>query len=361
MNRKLITALLILFVILAMISSLALYYAYQSPLYTHPRVILYSYNDTGTFNYVANLMPNTIYDNRTTLEAGQGPIFTKITKSIGVNFTYTFKGSDTANLTLSYNVSEYFLGPLSIRKQIGWTQGESINASGASANLQISDIPPIRVSTLENLATTLSGESGFTITEYNATITIQMNIEARTSKGSFNELFTPWLSMEFASSFGTGNSVSISDLQHSKTGELTRTDDIYQPGVKTQRDASFVLSVVSFPGLLIAIWAYFRGRPPSLPRPEALIEEVIDPFKEVIAETDQEPQFKENRLMPTTTVSMKTLEDLVKVADTIAKPIIHTRKPPDTHIFYVVDEATRYEYTITETTILEKMKEEEQE
>ena len=96
-------------------------------------------------------------------------------------------------------------------------------------------------------------------------------------------------------------------------------------------------------------------------KPEALIEEVIEPFKEIISETAEEPQFKERRFMPIATISMKTLEDLVKVADTLAKPIIHTRKPPDTHIFYVIDETTRYEYTMTESSIIERMTKEEEE
>jgi hypothetical protein len=318
-------------------------------------VTLYAYGHYGTFNYIAILKPNTIYG-KTTLEPGEGPVFTRITDDINVSFTYNFQGNGPANLTLSYYVSEYLETSIWQRK-IGEVQQKTITLTETNASLDINDIPPIDISSVQTLANILSQETGMTITQYNVTTTVQIDIEANTTGGSINELFTPKLTMSFTSSFVQGDVVTIEGIQSAKTGKITSTDIIYQPEVETQRLVSYALSIVSFPGVLMIIWAYTKNKPTKPFKPEALFEEFIEPYKEVISETVQEPRFQEH----VTAISMKTLEDLVKVADTLIKPIVHTRKPPETHIFYVIDDATRYEYVVTESSIIERLKKEEEE
>ena len=49
---------------------------------------------------------------------------------------------------------------------------------------------------------------------------------------------------------------------------------------------------------------------------------------------------------------MKSLEDLAKVAESLAKPLLHTQKD-QTHTYYVLGGPTKYEYIIT-VPIIEK-------
>jgi hypothetical protein len=332
-----------------------LYYAHQLPIKKESVVTLYAYEHYGTFDYVAMLKPNTIYD-KTTLRPGEGPIFTSITHSINVDFTYNFQGDESASLTVRYYVIEYLEMPV-LQRKIGEVEQKTVTLTGTNASLQIQDIPPINISSVQSLANTIAQQSGLTMPDYNVTTTVQMDIEANTPKGSINELFAPTLTMLFPSGYGQGDILTIEGTQHSRTGEITRTDVVYQPWVETQRYVSYALSIVSFPGVLVLAWAYARNRSTKPVKPEALFEEFIEPFKEVISETGQEPKFQEHL----TVISMKTLADLAKVADTLAKPIVHTRKPPDTHSLYVIDETTLYEYTITESSIIERTKKEEEE
>jgi hypothetical protein len=355
MRRKVITVLLIAFAILALIASFLLYYTHQLPIKKEIVVTLYTYEQYGTFDYIATLKPNTIYD-KTTLEPGEGPLFTSITDNINVSFTYNFQGDESADLTVRYYVIEYLEMPI-WQKKIGEVQQKTITLTGTNASLYIDDIPPINVSSVQSLANTLAQETGLTMPEYNVTTAVQVNIEANTPEGSINELFAPNMTICFPSGYGQGDVITIEGTQHSRTGEITTTDTIYQPWVETQRYVSYALSIVSFPGVLVIAWAYARSKSTKPVKPEALFEEFIEPFKEVISETVQEPRFQEHL----TVVSMKTLADLAKVADTLAKPIVHARKPPETHILYVIDETTLYEYTITESSIIERLKKEEEE
>jgi len=194
-----------------------------------------------------------------------------------------------------------------------------------------------------------------TIIKFNVTVNAQINIKANTTEGSIDEPFAPQLKMRFESSFNTGNVISIEGLEHSETGQITETETIYQSWVNTQRNISYGFSIVSFPGLLVAVWIYQRGRPTKPKRTETLIDEAIEPFREIIGEAEK-PQLKDNY----TTISMKTFDDLAKMADTLAKPIIHTRETPRTHVFYVVDGTTRYEHAMTESGIIKKKKEKEE-
>jgi hypothetical protein len=355
MRRKFITVLLIVFVILALIAGYLLYYAQQLPLNRESVVTLYSYGHYGTFDYVAMLKPNTVYD-KTTLGPGEGPLFVSITDNISVSFTYNFQGSGSASLTVRYYVDEYLEMPI-LQKKIAEVQQETTTLSGTNATLNIDDIPRLNVTSVQSLANVLAQQTGQVMPEYNVTTTVHMDIEASTSEGSIHEPFAPELAILFPSGYGQGDVITIEGTQDSKTGAITRTDVIYQPWVETQRYVSYALSLVSFPGVVVIAWAYSRSKSSKPVKPEALFEEFIEPFKEVISETAQEPRFQEHL----TVIPMKTLPDLAKVADTLAKPIIHTLKPPETHLLQVIDGATLYEYEITESSIIKRLKEEEEE
>lgn len=357
MRRTVINVLLIIFTILVVISSLMVYYTHQLPIEKKRVDTLYAYKHYGKFDYLATLKPNIIYE-KTTLGPDEGTIFTRITEGIKFNLTYTFQGTKSANLTVQYNVSES-METSQLQRRIGEIQQKTVNITGTSANLYINDIPPINVSSVQDLVNNIERETGMSVVDYNVTITTQMYITANTTDGLINESFNPKLTMKFKSSLSKGDVILIEDVEHEKTGKITSTNTIYQPWVNTQRYISYALSILSFPGLSLTIWAFALSRPTKTMRPEALIEDVIEPFREIISETTEEPEFKKHPSMPTTTISMKTLEDLVKVADILVKPIVHARKPPETHIFYVIDETIRYEYKMAESSLLERTSEEE--
>jgi hypothetical protein len=355
MRRKIITGLLIVFVILALIAGILLYYTHQLPVRREQVVTLYTYEQYGTFDYIAMLKPNTIYD-KTTLRPGEGSLFTYITNSINVSFTYNFQGDKSASLTVRYSAVENLESSM-WQKRIGEVQQKTVTFTGTNASLNIYDIPPVNVSSIKSLADAIAQETGAAVSEYNVTTTVQMDIQAETPDGLISEAFAPKLNMQFPSIYGTSDIITTEGFQNSKTGNITRTDIIYEPLVENQRYLSYALSMISFPGVLLIAWAYVRSKPTEPVKPEALFEELIEPYKEIIIDTVQETRFQEHP----TVVHMKTLEDLAKVADTLAKPIVHTRKPPETHMLYVIDETTLYEYTITESDINERLKKEEEE
>jgi hypothetical protein len=61
------------------------------------------------------------------------------------------------------------------------------------------------------------------------------------------------------------------------------------------------------------------------------------PYKELIAKTTQKPPETK------TTIETESLEDLAKIAETLARPILHTTDGKE-HTFYIIDSNTKYQH-----------------
>lgn len=350
-KRTIMTILFVFFMLLSLVSLLFLYYAHTNPIEKTSVTSSYTYGYEGIYDYTVALRPNTIYDNKTSLKPGEGTIYRRITDHIDVNFTYFFGGDLMANFTIKYITREY-VQTSSWEKQIDEFPEEIIESSGDTLNFSLNNIPTILPSSILLIVNKINVDTGISLSDYNLNITIEMHIEAKTSAGTVEEDFVPSLKVDFKGTLDQGEIISITGLEYTKTGDITKTEKIYQPWVEQQRDICYGFSTVSFFGLAVSIWFYTKNRPSKPPEAEKLIEEIIGPYEEIIVEAGQKQLSK-----PATTITMKTLEDLVKVADTIGKPILHTYEAPETHVFSIIDGDTQYKFATT-ISIVQKRKEE---
>ena len=349
MTRGKLTILLSLFALLTFFSILALYSTHQIPTEREIVTPLYTYEQVGTYDYTANLKPNTIYDNRTTLKPGQGILYTEITESIDTFLNYTFQGDHNATITITHGIDVSLESPF-WRKNIYTIPVETRNYTGTTARFLTNFT--FCIESVEALKEALERDTRTGVPDYNVTITPQILTTAKTKVDDqiLNVTLTPYTPI-LAYTFQY-DQISTSSLQHTRPDATTHTERIYLAWVMDQRYASYGFSAASFTGLAITSWAFTKTKPRTR-KPAKPIEEIISPFQEIIAESAEEPQFKEHKFMPTTIISMKTLEDLMKVADWLGKPVLTYQKPKRsnstkfTRICYVLDGTTRYEYTIT--------------
>jgi hypothetical protein len=283
-----------------------------------------------------------IYNNKTTLGPGEGILFRKITTSVALNFTYTFSSSKPSNITVSYKAFEYVTTPL-WTKIIGETPEKTLNTTGAEADIPINDLPILNVSSIEYLVNYINQETGIYVTQYTVNVTVQIRVDAKYDGGSISDLFTPQLTANFASTASAGDTISIGGLENSKTGNVTNTETVSHPWVVTERNVFSGFFVASILGFAVASWLYFKGSPPHEATPDEMFEEIIAPYEEIMFETDGEPKNEEG----TTIVTVKTLENLVRIADVLSKPVLQTRKSEGRIEFQVVDGNTRYKYGAT--------------
>lgn len=340
---------LIFFTLFTLVSSLFLYYLLLTPVEEISTYPSYTYDYQGIYNCIATLKPNMVYDNRTTLELNEGSYYRKVIDHINANFSYAFEGDIPANFTLTYSANEY-IQLANWQKQINELPEQIIETTGNNISFTVENISIISPASLQQLASKFSEDTGLFTGQYSLNVTTEIYIEAETSAGTVQELFTPIMKIELGSSASEGEIISISGLEQVKTGDIEETETIYHPWVTQQRNLLYAVSTISLFGLVVSSWYFIKTRPPKAPRPEKILEDFIGSYEELIVEAVQ-GQIDKEQLKTTTTITVNTLEDLVKIADTIDKPIIHMHIPPETHIFSIIDGLTKYEFTTTVTML----------
>jgi len=79
-----------------------------------------------------------------------------------------------------------------------------------------------------------------------------------------------------------------------------------------------VATVVTAIALIISAFLYVRYKPPA--PPEKIIEKHTAPYNDLIAKTTKPAPETE------TTIEIETLEDLAKIAEILARPILHKKR-----------------------------------
>lgn len=353
-----ITIMLILFSVLAIIGVSYIFYTHQIPAEETQTISLLEYQHIGIYNYTANLKPNIIY-NKTTLKPGEGTLYLRITEDLNITFLYTFQSDKEVNATITYSVREYLESTKWIKQLNASITEMTINGTGEQIGIPVNNVPSLSFAALESLANQLNQEIGVYTSEYNATVITHIQILAETSVGTIYESFNPTLTIALKYGTSEGDILIVQGLENTKNGRITQENTISNDWIINQRYASYITTATAMTGLVLTL-TLIKTKPTKAGKPQKYLEEIIEPYEEIIAEVSQEPTPK----TPITSVTMKSIEDLVKIADSLAKPILHIQKTENTHAFYVFDETTRYEYIITaptKTEMEETYEEEEEE
>lgn len=358
MQRAKLILLLFVFSFLSLASLAGVYYTHQLLTEEERSIPLGTYRHNGNYTYIAKLKPNEIY-NKTTLEPGEGTIYTRITESLDITFSYTFETSrlGPANITTEYIINAYLDTP-EWSKQINSSNINTLSSINTTTE-QFSNNFFINVSSVDEIVKTINNEIGAhtATSNYNYTIRPQIHTVATTDAGTIDEHFDPTITIGFRYESDKGYYITIEGLQNTKSSVLTQTTEkVYLSWVIHQRYASYASTFISFSALTITTLAFLRTKPPIKKPKELPFEEIVAPFEEIMVEATKEPLPEKQR----TTITMKTLHDLVKVADDLGKPVIHSQIPPTAqsikpvHTFYVLDGLVKYEYTMTPKSITRK-------
>ena len=344
-----ITVLLVVFTILTVVSVPSVYFASQMPLEREETLVLCGYRHLATYDYTAILEPNVVYE-KLTLKPGEGNIYRRITDQIDISLAYSFETTLPANMTVNAIITET-LKVAEIEKQLSNTWTFKTNATGTMMEVTFDRIEPLQISTINELVNNITKEIGVGYAkEYEVNINSEIDIEANTSEGLIRETFTPSLVFTFGAVSGIGLVIEPSVLQHMQTGSITRTERISQNSpVATWYMASMLLSMTSVSGLAYMAYVFRKTKLSMEHRSiDRFIEEIVEPYEEIIVEANEAPSDKGE-----TNTRISSLEDLVRIADIIGRPVLHVQKPLNTHAFFVIDGATIYEYAITAQLLAE--------
>jgi len=322
-----------------------MYYTHQLPTEEYTTFPLCTYQHGGTYDYTAKLKPNLLY-NQPTLKPGQGPLYTKLIDHINITFTYTFACSHPTNITsIEYQANTELESPEKWTKNFNATDmlyifqlTNTVNFTQQKATTNLF----LNTTQINELVRTLDRDIGTSTSQYNLMVKPEIDIEAYVTVAaadvrSIHESFAPSLKIEFG--IGSPSHISMENLRQTKTGTITDTRHIIYAWVMNWRIASLLATAITIPLLTVTTWFYLKAKPPSPAKP---IKKIIGPHKELIAETTQKPP------EATTTINIKTLEDLAKISEALIKPILHSTSPTTNgqtiHIFYIIDNNTKYQF-----------------
>jgi hypothetical protein len=326
-----------------MVGIASAFYLHQIPQTETQTISLCEYQNIGTYDYTAKLGPNIMYG-KSTLKPGEGTLFFRITEYLNITFTYAFQSNREANVTIKYSTREYLESAQWI-KQLNATTETSFSGTGSRVEIPITDLPPISTAVVESLNDALNQEMGVYTSEYNATVVTHMQILAETSVGNINVTFDPTLTVAFHHGTTQGDAITVDGLENTQNGRLTQENTIYNDWLIGNQYFSYAITVMGSVGLILTL-APVKTKPTKTERRQMNLEEIIGPYEDVIASVAAEPILG----TAVTSVMMNSMEDLVKVADSLSKPIVHALRKGDEHAFYVFDGANRYEYSVIAPT-----------
>jgi hypothetical protein len=312
------TVLIVIFLgLMVVFSAYSVVYTQGLPTETHSTITVAVYSLQGSYNYQATLGPNTVY-NTTTLSLGQGSLFVAITKTINVTYTCTASLSEPAD----FNLGTSYLMTLS-----GGAWNKTLSQTSQSAQQNGTYSFNFSKSFMLNVTQTvaLAKEIGTELQVTTPTYLVQIKPETTGSLVGGGRTvplyFVDPMNLTFA-----GGVITPSGTSYFHQGNVTSEVFVTYGSTNIYRYVSYGLLVASL--VLLGSGVYLvrseKGAEPAVDDMATLTQ----PYREVIASTTSLPEGASK-------VAMGKWEDLVKVADTMGKPILEFVDKGVGYIHYV--------------------------
>ena len=186
-------------------------------------------------------------------------------------------------------------------------------------------------------------ETGASAESYGLSITADVHTTAETDFGPIHEVFSQTLS----TALGGGTLGWNEELAQTQPGSIKETRLVPNPNkylglsVSGVRILTAAAAGVFFLVFLFSLVVYIRFKPLELSPLEKEALRVRKKYRERMAEATGQTPIEGEKI-----ISLASMEDLIKVADELAKPIVHQAPSAseESHAYYVLDGATRYQY-----------------
>lgn len=301
----------------------------------------FSYQHRGNFDYTIRLKRNslygteintlnpTLYQSSPAISRPAGEVyFPKITDIMWANFSYRFNSSrPVTNLTEEVEITAVLEFPDMWSKTF-----TLVEESQKSGDFTIDF--PVDINYFHALTAIIREELGMGAAAHNLTIKAVVHTTADSEFGHIDEAFTQTLEGRL----GVTNITWSDELVKSQPRTIEGTRIVSNPNVNIYRLWSPLVLAVVLLAFFLVVWNAVRARP-IVSRIEEEAFRAKKKHKGVIVDV--------NELLPVrpaeTIVPFGSVDELVKVADALLKPVLH-QATIEEHIYCVIDGLTRYEY-----------------
>jgi hypothetical protein len=290
-----------------------------------------AYVGSGTITSVASLAPNDLF-NSTTVTGDNVTLFVSITHWINLTVLSSVAFSSPAPASLE----DQFTVSLSTPE---WSktleQPLQRNSSANTTGLAVVDRYDLNVSLLEQMERTIDAQLNYSSPSFTLGLTSAVTLTADWGGSEQPLVFSPRLNLTFQ-----GGLIVPKAMPAAVQGTFTGSGGIPDPRGGNAMTAAYLELAASVGALAASVWVLWTGRGPSRAPPLPSLDRLIEPYEEVIARTVEAPDAA--KFLP-----VERWEDLVKVADTLGRPILRPASSPSDSqgsAFYVFDGTVAYVY-----------------
>jgi hypothetical protein len=287
-------------------------------------IATYSENSVGGF--AAAVRPSYLYNNSTEVYGGDTNLFTPITSWINSSITYTLEANRTAAISLVETFTVTLSTPAWSKPLFSSFNNTSLPAATTAT---LASQYSLNVSSVVALATAIDAQLGYYGSEY--TVSLEPVISGSVEVAGIAETvaLVPQLNYTFDASL-----ITPSGLSYTSTGSLADLSSSASGG-GVSMVVPYIALVGSIGGVGSSAWVATRRTDEERIPP---LDDIIRPYEEAIATVSGYPE-------GVTSMAVPEFADLVKIADTLGKPVLRPAGPDPVHpMFFVLDGPNAFTY-----------------
>ncbi|MCD6340544.1 MAG: hypothetical protein J7L51_01150 [Desulfurococcales archaeon] len=336
--RKLrLISLILIFAVVASIFTIV--YAYRIPEVVTKEGIRFKYGHRVTYDYNVTLAPNILYNNRTSLE-NPNTTFLKLLRDVNISYNYEFYSTApskvSGNLTATVIVGQTPLWKKALDYKV-------IKFSGSTATFSTY----LNISKILNFTKTISDEIGIQASKYYVKLVMEPKVKASIKGEAVTESYPTSFTIDL--DLTSGLALFSQREFHSETPVTYKevSENYVYLGFATLTVSQFrLISAIPLIASLILLGStIIANRDRILGTTSAESERISKRYRSILVNVSEAPSEESM-----TVIDVKQFKDLVKVAESLAKPIIHfsTSGQSTKHIYFVTDGDVLYRYSIDE-------------
>jgi len=345
-NKKLKIGLMTILVVLVGIISFLLYKEFKYPNFEEQKISLYKYNNKCTINYEVFLKPNILYQKPS---LGEGEIYiSEFVDYINTNFNYEFSGDKETAIQGDYSIVAKVSGSIKGEDKediIIWQKDFFILPKNKfkikDKTLEIKEEISLKLEEYNEFAKAVT-EASKVNSSVNLNLVMKINIEGSTDKGVIEETISPSMNIPLNTSmFQISGNMNID-----KPGSIEETKQVQLPIDKNQAIIYGVIIGILTLALILII--FFIKIAPKKDPYEILLNKIFKKHGDRLVALNNELQINNEN-----TRHVISIDDLVRIADEMGKPILYrySQDYKDINKFYVADEEQIYLLDLTDMLI----------
>lgn len=340
MSRKIRMGLVIFSVAAILVSGYLLYITHKYQKYTQKKDSIYSYRNSANVNYEVFLIPNNLFIEKS---LGEGNVYLKrLIDYVNTTFKYEFMGEKPAKVDGKYKITAllegFILGDESGRvvwKKEFVIQPETI-FTGEDKLISIEKKIPIRI---KDYLGFIELAEKTTEINFNVKLTVLWNVsmQGKTDKGNIKESLVPTIVIPISNDYFeiAGN------LAEDKKGVIEETKQIISPTYTKKINLFYITGGIgTFLFLYVLLFTASSTKlSPIAKRRKQIFKDHGNRMAAVWSEISAVLKI---------VIEVSRIEDLVRIADDIGRPILYKNSLNEEEIynFYVVDESRLYVFDI---------------